>query len=619
MIKRLHWIGILALAVAFLVQPVSAANVSDDAWMAKIALDELGKCKDTKDFTDLRDRVEGLILARLAMGPLKDTSTLVDLVYVQRACKYLDRVMVLDDGEELCKWLVGHRDVARIVFRALDDLENSGDAIRTLHDLWKGDKEAVAAFPDLTAAIITTRRAKPKFYQKVFEAPAAVDVFNYYSKGKFCHDLTKMPYELLRYVTDSQLSIADRKWAYEEYKGDYLRNGNTGKTFKEVKFDKKYVLGKRAKRIEDKDFNLKSVRKYGGSAVEMAFFSAEVSKALGVPATVVEADRNVMDGAWTLVLDVRKKRTSWDTKTARIREHYYLLGNFYDPINGSSLPESDVLPVPECANLSLEQREEIDALLASSTLVSLRAGSGKPGLAGLKKFAASYNERLGKDHPVDVEKLSVSKEIDRKLALELLKRAISLSPSQPKAWNQLLKATRSEMLTAKELKEWVSILTKKVARDCPELTCDVALRLCKVMEAGRNRTQLYRSTLASLKRRKDLQGRVLLKMGDDLLASGNKKAAIKAFQDAATNCTELTSISVPAARSVEDILAVKKENVGKIYSFYRTLWKKSKKRKSVYYHDSAYYVFGRKVAQLEADLGKEERAEKTKKKIEVDW
>ncbi|MGB2821638.1 MAG: hypothetical protein WBF17_11695, partial [Phycisphaerae bacterium] len=261
------------------------AAAKEERWLAYILDDELRRGSGLEQREELSGRLTKVALAWAGCGRLEQFDTPVNLVHAMRACKYLAVLEAAGDepSEKLAKWLMEHREVRRVLFRAMDDVPSPKEALTAFRELQANEPDKVLEYPDLAAAFATARGMR--FYKSPPEPATTLESFLYYAdpKKKFRYNLKKMPYELSRYLADTRISIAERTWAAKRY----ARTRNLGTAYFHVKYDWPYFKENKPKKISELPYTLQNLAKVGGVCIEQAYYACQVCKSLGVPSAIV--------------------------------------------------------------------------------------------------------------------------------------------------------------------------------------------------------------------------------------------------------------------------------------------------------------------------------------------
>jgi tetratricopeptide (TPR) repeat protein len=130
------------------------------------------------------------------------------------------------------------------------------------------------------------------------------------------------------------------------------------------------------------------------------------------------------------------------------------------------------------------------------------------------------------------------------------------------------------------------------------------------------REQVCQRALLLYPKRPDLQGQILLAMGNDYLQQGKKEKAATSFNEAADKCIEVPDIVMAAADKLEKMF-IDANHKERVIGLYADLYKKAPKVKvdlSIRMYAS-FYRLGKKLALALIDAGKEGEADALTKKL----
>lgn len=603
------WLTAAAQAAGGAAKPPPKAAMND-AWLARVFLAKLDEAGKAGRFEDLAAEVTEAILVRVCCEQhVKKPEALNDMVYVLRACKCLPEAQKAA-GKELAEFLLENRAVARRFFRALVFSPRPEYAYAWLSELVAAEPKRVKAYPDLSVAFATAHpyshyRAGPK-------AASRLESFRWYANPKrsFRYDLRKVPYELSQYLADTQISIPERKWAYDKHRRDL----NPAKSFFRIKYDDDSYKRGLPKKIDRFAYTLPNLRKAGGVCIDQAYYSVQVCKALGIPSTIVTGEgTSGMHHAWNACLRIARggKRAYWDCTTGRYKAHRYYSGNSWYPLIGGGIHDSELMLIGMAAQLPLSRREGAYSALVAAKLAEKAAESEKIADAGiLKKLAVLYNTKLrapGDPKRADPNNIQVVREFDTALVQDLIALSIAANLAYKPAWDYIIELRSREFLPAKDLDRFLSHLLQRTARLFPQYSYDIVMELIPTVREDSIRRAAFRKAGQAFGHRPDLRGRLLMTLGDDFLATGDKAKALKAYELAATRCVNLAAVVVPAAKKAEKLLMESKRPELTI-AMYRRLYDKAKKVKAAQPQSSARYKLGYRLAQLLAMSGNKKAA-----------
>lgn len=610
-------------AAALLLSAAGASGAASgftvkDAWMGEVLQDKLAKAVADGEYGKVAEQTEQAILARLRCDQLDKPQALAEMVFVLRGTRYLPLAEwsaakdAKKSGKELAKWLLEHKDVSRLLFRALGDVRNEGEAMARLGELIGAEEKQVLACPQLAVAFATSvpRSRTPETLRAT-----TLSSFRYYTgKSRFKYNVKTMPYEISRYLADTRLSITERKWVLQ----NYGRHSNPPKAFFDVKYDWDHYREGTPKRISRLPYMLPNLRKVGGVCDDQAYYAAEVCKALGIPATWVSGKGATgASHAWTACLKYTGKRAVWDSSTGRYREHLYYVGQLKNPATGGRIKDCELMLTSLAAQMPLEQREQADALTVLALLVDKAIRDKRQvDVATINKLAEVHDATLvkGPKPKANIKWVKAVRAIDISLVEDLLDAVFKKNLVHTKAWELVVDMCKSEKLSTKQMVRFMDVLVQRTARTHPDYSYDLIMRIAPTIKDPAKRRRLYTRILAVYSRRSDLQGRVLVTIGDDYRDQGDKNNAMKSYDMAAKLCSNLADIVVMAARRAEDLYvdAGKTNSATKMYA---RLMNRAVKVKSAFPSQTARFQLGMRLAELLEKSGKSASARRIRAQI----
>ncbi len=271
-----------------------------------------------------------------------------------------------DDFDGLTAWLDKNKEIKEEFFSAINEQkDNVPRVLEIFRDLWKDNKEAVKKYANLAIAIsvvwddpqglydyrghqVRTKSHLPEEYLKY----GPRDEFKYHiSHAKAIQGkegvsrVEVLPYEFLVYVVNHRTPVDEREWAIKNY---LLKRPMIGKIYHEIEYDTT-MLETQSKicKLNDHDYSLPDIKKYGGVCAMQADFAARVGKSLAVPAAYVGGQSQDLGlHAWVMWVEVqaanksgvRFKLESW----GRYRGDNYYTGDLTDPQTGERILDRDM-------------------------------------------------------------------------------------------------------------------------------------------------------------------------------------------------------------------------------------------------------------------------------------
>jgi hypothetical protein len=514
-----------------------------------------------------------------------------DLVYVLRSCQYLPLADRLEGGRKTSLWLAGNRDVARLLYRAIQDANGPEECLGKFQSLLAADEKKVRAYANLSVAFATTRAME--HYIRQPRAASMLESFAYYTdaNNSFRCDLKALPYEFLRFLADTRLGLWEREWAQRRF----ARSPDLTKTYFQVRYDEDYYYRGRPKRLSRAEYTLANILRLGGICIDQAYFASETNKAMGVPAAIVHG--HSLEGgphAWLAYLKVPKKgeglKAEWDAQTARYVQHKYYTGTLTDPASGETIHDSELALMGSAALLSLDRREQADAATALAAMA-----------AGAVKAPPSELGPRARVEPAMVEKL--------------LFEAVNRNLAHRRAWELVIRLRRGGELSTACMDRLFDFLLNRTANDFPDYGCTLIVQIVPTYEPAR-REKIYRGAIEMYAHRPDLQAQVLIALGDDYAAQGRKDQALGAYQEVLTSqMREMTEALVTASRRAGDLLVADRRRDQAIALYQRLFSEAKEPDRDGAYYQTAYYQLGKRLAELLQDDSQADAAKQVLQKI----
>jgi hypothetical protein len=615
---RLAILSCLLLAAAL---PAAAARRIDDTWLSEALLAELKATGSpeaarlgAQRYGQLSEHILDVLLDRVALGPIDDLGAVNDAVYVLSACRYLPLVEKLDGGAALADWLVARPAVARVLFRALPaGDEAAGKSLATFKELLDAEPEAVEAYANLAAAFATAqphgRHGKPP------RPCSLLDAFRYYTRSgvSFRYDLKTMPFELSRYLADSRLSLAERKWAVDQY----AKHPNPARAYFDLRYDIDHLRKGSPKRISALEYTLPNLRKVGGVCIDQAYYAEQVCKSLGIPATIVVGrGRGGVGHAWFACLRVTHagRLAEWDCRTGRYDAHKYYTGQVVNPATGETLLDSELMLTGKSTFLPLEKREGATSAVLLARLVDQAAKDAADrdltALRALSKDHPPKEEREAAARGLGTEPPPRTRKLDAAVVRELIELSLRSNLVYRPAWETIIELRQAGRLPAADLDHFFGVLIEQTGRDFPEYSCDMVLRVIPTLENPKHRVRMFTSAAGSYGRRPDLRGRVLTALGDEFVGLGNHVAAVQAYQQAAEAAIQVPQVVTAATSKAEDLL-VQNGRLDMAIGMYQRLFQRAPRTgrlSEAFTAQTTRQVLGLRLAALLRQAGKENDA-----------
>jgi hypothetical protein len=510
-----------AFAVCALMTWAAAAPAAEEVLQPILELHKSGKLFEKSEYKSVRSAAAKIFETRLASTVKESFGANFD---------------------ELSAWLEKNKDIKEEFYSAIN--EQKDDVPRSLaifRDLWKDDKDAVGKYPNLAIAIsvvwdnpaglydyrghqVRTKSNLPSDYLKF----GHLDEFKYHLghakalQGKEgVNRIEVLPWEFLAYVVDHRTPVDEREWAVKNY---LAKRPMIGKIYQEIEYDK-VMLETQSKicKLNDHDYTLQDIKKYGGVCAMQADFAARVGKSLAVPAAYVGGQSQDLGlHAWVMWVEVQAasksgvkfKLESW----GRYRGDHYYTGELTDPQTGEKILDRDMeRRLSAVANDRTGKRQAELAMAYYRDIVvaaSLDAKKKVQYLLNVLKLSV-FNEqawlelaRMAREDEVGADmKMLVLEQIER-----LLTAFVQFPDFTWKVAGDLL-TLQKDPIVRNRFYERFAVLYETANR--PDLTCEARLKWADLLGEDKKWTSAATGLSQTIKKFPD-EGRYVPKMLDKL-------------------------------------------------------------------------------------------------------
>ena len=611
----------------------------DDRWLAQAVADELQAAERDGNYAQAAERIDRACLERLQCGSFEKLGALNEMVQASRACRYLQVVEGLPEGWKLSRWLQQNGSFSRLMFRALGEVRDVRESLGKLQELVEAESDGARDYADLAVAFATSQPLK---HEREQPQPASLlESFRWYTdpNNKFRYDLKALPYEVLRYLADTRLSLTERRWAMD----NYGKSADPASSYHQINYDMDHLTKGKPKKIDAVPYTLENLKRLGGVCHDEAYFASEVCKAVGVPASVVFGRGGTgVPHSWLACLRVTKggKEAHWDVQVARWAEHHYFFGVLHEPAGGEEIYDSVLALYGEAAMLPLQQREEADAAIALARLVDGASDGNAPppgktgrsttptqqapaSLGTLRALAESY----AKAHASHTDSAALDtrwiapgprRKCDLGLVEDLVWLAIQRDLVHAPAWEFLVELRKRQRLPVDHLDRFLDVLMTRTAAKYPDFAYMTIMRMVSTVPEPERRERVFRRVCSIyFGKRPDLYGRVLIAMGDDYREQGKKELALQTYQQATVKCVHVAELVVKAAERAEEMFNDANRRDLAIDMYQRLFGKVQKDDMAgIFRNQTSHYQLGRRLADLLKAAGRPDAAKKVLSDIE---
>ncbi len=243
--------------------------------------------------------------------------------------------------EPFRKYMDEHPAIRELLFLSIDTGQggdNVIEALKLMKTIWEKYPKEFEAYPSLAIAVsLVWDRPRGALHGSPVGQHKAVNVsdpadaltnFYYYSHAEriMGDRIRYMPWEFLALLVNHKTSLAERKWAIENY---LPKRAGIGKIYGEVPYDHPMLAGSDPK-LTGQECTLANQLKLGGVCTCQADFATRTAKSVGVPAFCAGGEGRFGGGhAWVMWIEIenlsaRGMRCSLKSEGRYFDDHYYV-------------------------------------------------------------------------------------------------------------------------------------------------------------------------------------------------------------------------------------------------------------------------------------------------------
>jgi hypothetical protein len=535
---------------------------------------------------------EKLLRAELEKGKELNTAEVLRLATWREFARYFSRVQGTTEGHhDTLMWLAGQPDVLPAMMMAVSTSDPPERVLEVLRALRGDYRDRIEEFPDLAAAVCVVWDAHERFGgNPMADEEVKIDpgepsrVFGYFVRAadRLAMDPRRLPLDLLVYIVDTHLTQPEMEWANRYGSRPNVAGAFFAVPFREgVNYERRAAIAPAAVGgavAVDDDFNknsyiLPNILRRGGSVNEAAYFAAEVARANGIPAAVCVSTVENPVAAWTGFLQFGGRPT-WDATSARHAQHVPWIGFTQDPQTYEWRSEAELTVLAGVVATSQRDRLTSVALFKSSELLPIA-------------------ERA-----------------------EMLRRAITVMPTNRQAWYALADLASKEKFDEAQMKPNEELFKAQLEKRWPEFATVLRLRAIK----GRGTIEFDNGidrAAEAVRDRPELVTMVRLAQVERYREDKKHKEAIELLVKLLQRQPPLSPPSAWAVMLQLDDLLHRENDLPRLNEIYRAVFN-AMPRPNPSYHmrTTPYWRMGWKYADLLAEMKDEQSAGALRTKLE---
>jgi len=484
------------------------------------------------------------------------------------------------------QWLLSQPNLVRLLTDAVRPEDDLAGVFRVLYVIKAKARLKKATHANLMVALAIVHDKQAPSADLKGDGGRVMELFWYYTRNSsaFRVPTRSVPYFMLKYVVDNNVTAAEREWALERYGGAV----SVTRLYASVPYDSKLLKdgeSKNRRHLDERGYTLRNVKKYGGVCVDQAYFASRVCKSVCVPSASFSG-RNTKTGvghAWASA--ARKTGNGWIWIDGGRYQGLkgYVSGTTRDPQTGKMISDRDCWLETRLSSMSVNRRLQSRFCLTGA--------------------------------------LWMEKEEDIKRARSYLGLAVRLNPYNTEAWQVVARFCSEGKLKSDVIGGFYKMILARF-RDYPQFSRGILEQLRKAIPQSdvKRHVLLYDITWRTYQRRfPDIAAAALADKGTYLMSQGRPKRAFSVYSEAVTRYRKngpvvemLLDRAEPHYRSQKAIPAYIRL-IEPVMSRYRR--QRSGVARSGLYYSSTHRKLATRLRDLYAEIGNKRKAEYYEKLI----
>jgi len=498
------------------------------------------------------------ILAECTGEAAPSFKKLARLHYARNICRYFPeiekRLSSSETQRRFAAWLLANPAFTERLLLALKPRDDVARALEIVYGLCRSSEKQVKRYPELAIAFAVVWDAYPVDNQLL------VNSFKYYTRyaSKMRFDLRALPYEVTKYVVDTQRPVLERLWALKQYGS----SGNVGRLYKMVQYDHRAYERGEEREIRQHEYTLQNIRRYKGLCTDAAVFASEVGKAAGVPSVYVSGPTESGIGhAWVGFLRKRGKQHLWDQDSGRIDKEPAWAGSVKDPQEDVTVSAHELALALNALRYPLARRRTAEIWRDVAVLLS-KSGSKPRAQAAMHK-------------------------------------SLETCVYDKSQWQTFARLARDGVFSSDQTAAAIARFADNL-KHSPNLAADAFEQLIANVDSKSSKAylRLYDSMTKKFSKDLDVVGRIRLLKGRYLEAAASDDAALNVYAESAIDTLKCRSVALPLLDNAGRLL-VQTRKTKRAIALHQKLWARAQKpSRSVFAVYSTWFRIGLRLAKL---------------------
>lgn len=451
---------------------------------------------------------------------------------------------------------------------------NDGASVATIAQaIAAANPDALGHYPDLAAAVCVVLD-RPRTYPGLGAIlPGGAEVFDalvfaHQDRRVMALPLDELPAEILIYMADTALTGEGIRTMYQD-----RRRKDPLELYRTVPYKQAGLLaGEPA--LPPEEFTFDRIAERGGLGPLRGFYAEQLGQAFGYP--VALATGHLADERFLAPVFIEKQRRNYAWNLEALPDHPDLaFGSTKHPVTGEPMPLPELVVTADLARAGTDATREAWALLEAAKLAEPAARL--PMLEASRSRTMGFAEALARTLILKLEAAKGDPDGPQRVLIEFFDQADKLSPLL--ATRMALDAIGSMGADGSELLEWMALTSRR---------------------------DPHRYATAQLA------------IGDAALASGDREAAQKAYEDVLNRQADATPLALDAFARLESMITQdgREAEIFELYARSHRRFRAPRTSEEAEARASAFMFIGERYEKLLLDAGREREAERLRRRLD---
>ena len=505
--------------------------------------------------------------------------------------------MPSDQGHDVVAWLLANPALAGTLALAVEPEDDPVGVLAVLRTLLPKDKDTTVRAPNFYVAFAvvwdrrirqqgrtrkedyvpggrpTKRRTKgnPRPTEELPQDTRLRRLFAHFvgNAKRMRVGLPKLPWQLARFVVDSNVTDPERRWALRVYD----RRRDYGPLYGSIAYDIE-----KSKWKPGAPYTLENIKRWGGVCGDRAYFASNVAKVCGLPSIAIAGPTPSGVGhAWVMMLHgADTGRYRWAIHGGADNTH----ATYADPQTGTRQTLRDAQLLAKTLSLPADRRLAATAYLRAARLFADDLYAGR--------------------------------------ILALLEKAARSNPYDTRSWLMLATLMGRKEGTYERAGALYSFLVKKF-KAYPEFTRDILRAILPLIPEDdvERRYKFYTATFKIYRDHTDILVGLMMDLADYLRAQGKTRAAVYTYRDIIRRYRKQGHLVLKALDGAEALYRQhgRVRDVVEMYEEMYHIYKEQKDTALFYGKSAFYYRFAKKLQALYVEVGNRRKAAEMARRI----